>query len=716
MDVAPSARAAWLGAALWVVAVALAVTGLVSGLVLGPAPEWVNLTPKPVVVFFAICFVLYASVGAVVVARGDGHPIGWLFLVSGLLCSAGLAGGHLAKQRYLDGHVVDTFSDWASWVAVWSWELAVALSVVALALFPYRRPATRGGRALVALLVVVGVAQLLCLALRPGELDAGSHPDNPIGVAALRGVIDAGVPATEAASWVLALTAQAGLLLRFRRARGVERQQLRWLALAVVAFLVALAGSAVAALLWDTDVQLVPFLVELIVIPTAMAAAILRDRLYDIELIVNRVVVYVLLVAGVTAVYVVAVLLTRALFVDGDGPASAAAVVALVAVALGLAPARERTQRLADRVVFGRRSTPYHALATFAEHSAGSGAMAETAPRLAGLLADATGAATAVVYCRVEDELVPVAREPRAPEQVAPIPVADPAGVLARFSLAERVERRGDVLGVLAITMPPGRPVRAGERRVVRQLAAQAALSFETLRLTADLTRHAEALAAQAEELRRSRRRLVEVQDAERQRIGRDLHDGAQQHLVAMLAKAGLARSQLGRDPALADATIVELQQDTKVALGEIREFVHGIFPQILADRGLLVALQQRAARLPVAVTIDGDGVDPGRRFDPSVESTAWFVLSEALTNVLKHARAERVSVTLRGGDVLELEVADDGIGLRERRPGHGLTNMDDRVAALGGTLTIATDPRGGTVLRCAIPLAPAPPTGGPPA
>jgi signal transduction histidine kinase len=304
-----------------------------------------------------------------------------------------------------------------------------------------------------------------------------------------------------------------------------------------------------------------------------------------------------------------------------------------------------------------------------------------------------------VVYVRSGDELLPVAREPVDDAVVAPIHMADLDAALAAFSLSQRVERGGEVLGAVAVTLPPGRPVRPAERRLVGQLAAQAALSFETLRLTAELTQ-------KAEELQHSRRRLLQVQDAERERIGRDLHDGAQQHLVALLAKAGLVRSQLNRDPALADATVLELQQDTKAALTEIRELVHGIFPPILADRGLVVAVQQRTARLPVPVEVEAAPADVGRRFPTEIEGTAWFVVSETLTNVLKHARAERVCIRLcSGDDDLVVEVEDDGIGRRDAPRGHGLTNMADRVAALGGALTVEDVPGGGTLVRGTFPL-----------
>jgi signal transduction histidine kinase len=257
----------------------------------------------------------------------------------------------------------------------------------------------------------------------------------------------------------------------------------------------------------------------------------------------------------------------------------------------------------------------------------------------------------------------------------------------------------------MAITLPAGRPVRPAERRLIGQLAAQAALVFETLRLTSELTRHADTLAEQAAELRRSRLRLVQAQDAERTRIGRDLHDGSQQHLVAIIAKAGLARSQLTRDTALADRTLTGLQQDTKSALTEIRELVHGVFPPILADRGLVVAVEQRSARLPIAVRVDADPGDVGRRFEPSIESAAWFVISEALTNTIKHAHAEHVTVRIRSGARLLVDVIDDGVGIGDQPGGHGVTGMSDRVAALDGILQIGTSPDGGTALSFSLPL-----------
>ena len=185
--------------------------------------------------------------------------------------------------------------------------------------------------------------------------------------------------------------------------RPVYRRQLRWPALAA-ALLLAGIVIAVLGVAGGVVLQLVPFLISVVGLPVAMAAAILHDHLYDIDIIVNRVVVYVLLAGTITAVYVTTVLAVQLLFLGSEPPSSLITVVSLVVVSLIALPARDRLQLLADRIVFGSRSTPYHALATFAEMSAGAWSVQDTAPRLAGLLSDATGAVLAVVYVRVDDQ------------------------------------------------------------------------------------------------------------------------------------------------------------------------------------------------------------------------------------------------------------------------------------------------------------------------
>ena len=698
-------RQRWLSpdwvSALWLLALLASLAGLVLGLLAGAAPDAVNPTPRGIVILFTLCFALSASVGAVIVRRAARHPVGVLVLLVGLFYATGAAAEGYAKLRAADGSF-DLSTALASWADQTSWRAAAVLLAIALALFPERRPGSWFSRALMALLILDGIVVVAVTAFTPGPLGAGTYQDNPLGM----GWLDAqavGGPA-ETLSWVLTAAAVGSVVVRFFRAPAGTRRQLRWPALAAALLLLGLLASLLGV---DGGIvtALAPFLISVVVLPIAMAAAILHDHLFDIDVIVNRLVLYVLLAGTITAVYVAAVLAVQLMFLGSEPPSSLITITALVLVSLIALPARDRLQLLADRIVFGQRSTPYHALATFAEMSAGAWSVQDTAPRLAGLLADATGASIAVVYVRADELLLPIGREPGPPAGLEPAPLSNLDDTLASFQLATRVERNGEVLGAMAITLPAGRPVRPAERRLIGQLAAQAALVFETLRLTAELSRHADALAIQAADLRRSRLRLVQAQDVERTRIGRDLHDGSQQHLVAIIAKAGLARSQLTRDTALADGTLVVLQQDTKAALVEIRELVHGIFPPILADRGLVVAVQQRSARLPIAVRVEADPADTGRRFEPSIESAAWFVISEALTNTVKHSRAAQVTVRFRTADRLEIDVLDDGVGVPDRVGGHGLTGMSDRVAALDGTFDIGRGAAGGTVLRVSFPL-----------
>jgi signal transduction histidine kinase len=675
-------------------ALACSVVGVVCSGLTTDAPDQLSVTPLAISILLGLSFSADAVFGALIVRRADGHPVGWLLTAAGGLFAAGLAAENAAKLRAAEG-ALDTWTAWASWLDAWAWTMGLACSVIAVALFPHRRPGGRLRSSVVVVLATAATLGALVAAFSPGRLDGGSHEDNPLGIAASEAALDA-VAVVAEALFALGVVATAVLVVvRLRTATDEVRQQMRWLVLAVVTVAVTGAAAAIAAPL-DVQLQALPFLAAVVGIPAAMAVAILRYHLYDIDLVVNRLVLYSLLVATITAAYVVVAVTTKALLAGDANATSVTTIIALIAVSVVTIPARERLQRLADRIAFGRRATPYHALAEFAEHAAAAGSIEGTSPRLAALLVDATGADLAVVYLRVRDELVP-----HAGADVAPVPIAEATTALAHFDLVQVVERRGEQLGAIALAMPPGTPVRNTERRLVTHLAAQAALSFESLRTTAELARA-------ADELRRSRERLVSAQDAERRRIGRDLHDGAQQHLVGIIAKTSLARAQLTRRPDRADATLVELNDDAVVALNDIRELVHGIFPQILADRGLVEAIESRVERLLLDVRVVTDPSTRSARFPPGIESAAWFVVAEGLTNTVKHAGATRASVHLSSDDGrLTIEIADDGVGIDGAAPGNGLTNMRDRVGAVGGQFDIASSERGGTIVRCSLPVGP---------
>ncbi len=215
--------------------------------------------------------------------------------------------------------------------------------------------------------------------------------------------------------------------------------------------------------------------------------------------------------------------------------------------------------------------------------------------------------------------------------------------------------------------------------------------------------RRARALRERVDDLRDARQRIIDAADAERRRIERDLHDGAQQRMVSVAVTLGLAQSQLESDLARAGELIAHARDEAQLAVKELRELARGIHPALLSDRGLGVALDALAARAPVPVQVSGVPADPLR---PAVEAAAYFVTAEALTNVAKYARATEASVELQLDDGrLRLRVRDDGCGGADPATGTGLRGLRDRVEALEGSLEIDSPPGCGTTVTVELPL-----------
>jgi signal transduction histidine kinase len=257
---------------------------------------------------------------------------------------------------------------------------------------------------------------------------------------------------------------------------------------------------------------------------------------------------------------------------------------------------------------------------------------------------------------------------------------------------AVEVRHQGELLGALSVTKRRGESLTPIEEKLVDDLAHQAGLVLKNVGLSADLQ-------VRLDELRASRQRLVQAQDLERRRLERNLHDGAQQHLVALKVKLGLAEMLLDRDPAKAMATLEQLKGDADEALETLRDLARGIYPPLLAEKGLVVALESQARKAIVPVSVRADGV---RRYSQDVEATVYFCVLEALQNVQKYARASHVEVRLHGsGEGLTFEVSDDGIGFDTAiaKKGAGLVNMADRLDALGGALDVTSRPSAGTTI-----------------
>jgi signal transduction histidine kinase len=243
------------------------------------------------------------------------------------------------------------------------------------------------------------------------------------------------------------------------------------------------------------------------------------------------------------------------------------------------------------------------------------------------------------------------------------------------------------------------------DHELLREVARQAGVAMRTLRLTRALQDSVATLGRCTAELEESRSRLFRVQAAARRRLERDLHDGVQQDVVALIARVGLARRQLERDPAVAPGVLAGVQDELGRVLGLLRELAHGIHPTVLTDRGLFEALEAQAARSRLPVTVHADPAVRAERYREEVEGAAYFTVSEALANVLKHARARSADVRLaRRNGSLQLSVRDDGCGFDPAAvQGEGLRNLAERLTSVGGRLAVDGSPGRGTTVTAEI-------------
>jgi signal transduction histidine kinase len=688
MNPRSAGRLAW---SLWGLVLAMLVAGLVTSLS-GPQP----FGEVVFAVIFPVYLTAYATVGALVASRHLRNAIGWIFLATGFLWAlSGLAAG---LATWAGPERIDlTWVRVLDWLGAWLFVPGIyAPATFLLLLFPDGRLPSRRWRpvAWIGGLAVLGIA--LTAALAPGTMeDAVLLSANPysVGSPALWDVVGL-------VSWILAITgllaSAVALILRLRRSTGERRQQMKWLAYAGVAVVAIFMLTGVGwAVVEDSRVMsevVFPafILLGLLLMPVAAGTAILRHRLYDIDVVINKTVVYGLLAAFITALYVAIVVGIGALV--GSRGNLFLSIVATAVIALAFQPARERARRLANRLVFGKRATPYEVLAEFGERLAGSYATDDVLPRLARVVGQGVGASRATVWLHVGRELNPAAAWGQAEPRPRSLPLErDSVPEFPDEDLAFEVRHQGELLGALTVVMPPREPLTSTGEKLLQDLAAQAGLLLRNARLI--------------EELRASRQRLVRAQDEERRRLERNIHDGAQQQLVGLAVNLKLARTLSTKDPQKAGEILDRLQGEAQEALDDLRDLARGIYPPLLADKGLAAALESQARKAIVPVILEPDGVG---RYTQEVEAAAYFCVLEALQNVAKYAEAGSVTVRLsQENGNLVFTVTDDGRGFDPQTTpsGSGLQNMADRLEALGGTVEIRSAPGEGTTVTGRVPV-----------
>jgi signal transduction histidine kinase len=525
----------------------------------------------------------------------------------------------------------------------------------------------------------------------PGPLSGFDQVTNPVGIAAV-GRLD--LPGLGWVLTVLAVVASAvSLIVRYIRSAGVERRQIQWFVYAAAMAAMALTTATIASESdWKPIVVAADVLFPLAVValPTAVYIAIFKHDLYDLDIVISKTITFGFLTALITGAYVAVVVGAGALVGTAGEPNLALSVLATVIVAIAFQPARARVQRLANRLVYGTRATPYEVLAELSHRLGDAIDAAAVVPEMARIVTEGTGAVTAEVWLVVGSELHRVSSSSPNEHRRETVPMA--GGQLPNLPKASHtvsIRHQGQLLGAITLTMPPGRALTRTEDRLLNDLAAQGGLVLSNVRLV--------------EEVKASRKRIVSAQDEERRRLERDIHDGVQQRLLALSLALKMTANQVGHDSP--EAMVDSLDDAAKEALetlAELRRLARGIHPAIVTEGGLVAALESLAERTPLPVDMR---VPDTERFPTAVEVTVYYVVAEALTNAVKHAAASTLTVDLARSDGrILVTVIDDGSGGATPSPGSGLSGLEDRVAALGGLLQIDSPLGGGTRIKAEIP------------
>jgi two-component system NarL family sensor kinase len=592
--------------------------------------------------------------GLIVVGRGTQRQIGWLLVAQGVSVGLLLLGASETPSRGTATLVVDQVSQ-GIWIFLFLWLVLIAY------LIPDGRPLSRRWRLWVriglggAVLFLVGAAGDASTFRQEHDGQAPPLRWLPETLSDLVGVIGLVLVV------LLFFGSAFAVRSRLKEATGETRLQLLWLvwgALAVpLGLLVVWANHFLLGDRdWLTDAVLIAVSVAL---PTTVAIAILRHRLFDIQVVLSRTLTYGALLVGVVALY--ALLLLAAEQLGGNGTAGGLLAVAVVAVTVH--PAYSWLRQRIERWVYGYRSEPHQALRLLADRAEAAGPEA-----LGASITEAVAEALRVDHVWVDTS------------------DADGDDQVVRAPLVHRGERLGD----LAVEVPPGRQLSPADVSLLRDLARYAAVLVRSER--------------QADQLRDSRSRIVAGREEERRRLRRDLHDGVGPSLAAIVLKLNAAQSRA--DGGERTGLLGEAREEVKAAIAEIRRLVDDLRPPAIDEVGLVGAIRQRAAALTGDLTIEVAGPDPMPALPAAVEVAAFRIASEAMTNVARHARATRCRVVIVVNGSFELSVADNGRGTdRSTMGGVGWMSMRERAAELGGSCTISSRPEGGLVVRALLPL-----------
>ena len=605
--------------------------------------------------------------------RMPAHRMSWVLAATALLWGiANLAFAYAVEALVGDpGRLPGGTA--AAWFDNWAWLPGLALFLCGLLLLmPDGRLASSRWRPVAGTVAAGTVIASAAVSVGPTFELSGTEIANPLAADG------AAVVAAAVLGALLILAGLAGsvaaFVVRYRRSAGESRQQLRWVGLS---FAVAVPLVVVGAATWGVvpGTSVLPAL-GLVAVPAGIAVAVLRYRLYELDLVVNHALVYGVLTVAVAGGYVLAVGLAGS-YLSRRGDVLFSLLVT-GAVALGFQPLRERVQRSVNRLTYGARDDPYRAAAALSRSLAGADAVLPTAVETIGR-ALALGYVALVVDADDDDE-----------HTVAVY------GTPVDGALAFPLVHQGATVGELRLAPRPGERLRERDHRLIADLGPQVAAAV-----------HAVAL---SQELQLARQRIVELREEERRRIRRDLHDGLGPALAGLTFTLEAVRNLTGSDLQRADELLVAATEQVQTMIGDVRQLIYGLRPPALDQLGLAASLRGLATQESspgTSVTIDAPNSMPP--LPAAVEVAAYWIAQEALTNVKRHAHAQHCSVRIAvEPTTLRLEIADNGAGLSNGSRGIGLHTMKERAAEVGGTCEIGDRTGGGTLVLASLPRLPA--------
>src|SRR5215207_9980533 len=701
--------AAWLAWSLWAMCVVLLALALLLDFLTDESVIIPGGRGSPsVAVITGVLSLAYPTVGALIAARLPTNPIGWIFCGVGLLYTAQRFSTAYADYALLE-NLAFPGGEYVAWFSgLIDFEGPILAGVFLMLLFPDGRLLSRRWRIVAWTAVLGAVLTNVYGAFYPEGL--GTHPYvmNPFGVVGVIGPFtsyDLFIGSALVGEALLFTTFSAALLslvLRLHRARGEERQQLKWFLYAAVPAGVCFSFVLLQFIVVDSTDVFVMFrtplwkfrelilswaisadiyyvaVFALLVVPVFTYIAILRHRLFDIDVVINRTLVYSALSTCVVGIYVLAVGALGALFQTRGN--LGVSLLATGAVAVLFQPLRSRLQRGVNRLMYGERDDPYAVTSRLGRRLEATLAPEAVLPTVVETIAQALKLPYAAILLKEGEGFRSAAAYGS--------PTAEPEALAL-------VYQREEIGRLVIAPRAPGEQFSTGDRRLLEDLARQAEVAVHAVRLTADL--------------QSSRERLVATREEERRRLRRDLHDGLGAQLAGLNVQAGTLRRLIPRDPDAANEVVVELRDELRSAIADIRRLVYDLRPPSLDDLGLAEALRRLAERYgsegeQLRVLVEAPEDLPS--LPAAVEVAVYRITQEALTNVARHAQAHSCVVRLAVNEDVALEIVDDGVGiLAERGAGVGLSSMRERASELGGSCVIQAVPKRGTQVLVRLPL-----------